>query len=83
MPDMTRSDDSITRRQENRPGLTRSLSRYDLLLAFMPTVFLVSIVVGNLLSIGVQTAFTGASLVGVIALVDALFLHPPEGAGRA
>lgn len=80
---MTSSDIPVDRPQENRSGPSRSLSRYDLLLAFMPAIFLASIVVGNLLSLGVQTALTGASLVGVITLIDALFLHPPKGAGRA
>lgn len=60
-----------------------SLSRYDLLLAFMPTVFLVGIVVGHLLSLGMRTTLTGTSIVGVIALVDALFLNPPSGTGRS
>jgi len=81
---MTSSDNVIPDgRDEDRPVSTHSLSRYDLLLAFMPTVFLVSVLVGRVLSLGVETTLTGASVVGAVALVDALFLHPPRGTGRA
>ena len=81
---MTSSENSTESRGPNdRRVPFHSLSRYDLLLAFVPTVFLVSIIVGNVLSLGTQTALAGASLVGTIALADALFINPPRGTGRS
>ncbi len=81
---MTRSDNTTQHgRADDRRVLFPSLSRYDLLLASMPTVFLVSLVVGNLLSLGIRTTLAGASVAGTVALVDALFLNPPSGTGRA
>lgn len=78
-----RNDTPRYQRSGKRQLPVRSLSRYDLLLAFIPTAFIVSILLGSLLSLGLQSALAGASLVGAIALVDALFLNPPKGAGRA
>lgn len=81
---MTSSENSAESRRPNERRVSfHSLSRYDLLLAFMPTVFLVSLVVGNLLSLGIRTTLAGASVAGTVALVDALFLNPPSGTGRA
>ncbi|AQL44422.1 hypothetical protein BV210_00885 [Halorientalis sp. IM1011] len=54
-----------------------SLSRYDLVLAFIPVVFLLSVVLGYLLSVPFRTTLTGASAVGALALLDALFVNPP------
>lgn len=54
-----------------------SLSRYDLVLAFIPVAFLVSVVIGYLLSVPFRATLTGASAVGALALVDALFVNPP------
>ncbi|MFB6179689.1 MAG: hypothetical protein ABEI77_08200 [Halorientalis sp.] len=59
------------------------MSRYDLVLAFVPTVFLVSLLVGTLFSVETHTAITGAGILGVIALVDALFINPPRGTNRS
>ncbi|MFD1587574.1 hypothetical protein ACFR9U_11305 [Halorientalis brevis] len=82
---MSRSDNTAQRgTADGRRVLFPSLSRYDLLLAFMPTVFLISLVVGNLLSIGFRTALSVAGIAGIAALIDALFLNPPKtGTGRA
>jgi hypothetical protein len=54
-----------------------SVSRYDLVLAAIPSVFLIAILVGNLLSLPATVAVGGASLVASLALADALFVHPP------
>lgn len=54
-----------------------SLSRYDLVLAFVPVVFVSSVVLGHLLSVPFRTTLVGASAVGALALFDALFVNPP------
>jgi hypothetical protein len=57
------------------------LSRYDLVLAAIPSVFVVAVLVGNLLSLPPTTAVAGAALAAGVALVDALFVNPPVDAG--
>jgi len=54
-----------------------SLSRYDLVLAFIPVAFLMSVVLSFVLSVPFRTTLTGASAVGALALLDALFVNPP------
>lgn len=56
-----------------------TLSRYDLVLAGIPTAFVVALLVGQLLSISPQKAILGATIVGTLAVVDALFINPPLG----
>jgi len=80
---MTEQDNSERSRQaSDRFRLFPMLTRYDLVLAFMPTVFMISIVASYLLSIPIRTALLGASLVGTVSLIDALFLNPPRRTGR-
>lgn len=55
-----------------------ALTRYDLVLAIIPTVFLVAVLVGQLLSIPTQVALAGAAVLGAFAVCDALFLNPPR-----
>lgn len=56
-------------------------SRYDLVLAVIPTAFVVALLVGNLLSVSARVALVSASVVGALAVLDALFLNPPTGGG--
>jgi hypothetical protein len=65
--------------ESSRTGLQTidSLSRYDLILVFIPVVFLLSVALGSLLSVSFQTTLVGASAVGALALMDALFVNPP------
>lgn len=58
-------------------NLLDAVSRYDLVLAVIPTAFISAILAANLLSIPASNALIIASFVGTLALVDALFLNPP------
>lgn len=75
---MTRSDDTL--RRTHRGGLldrVPGLSYYDIVLAVVPVAFLVSVLVGRLLSISTRTALVIASVVGGLVVADALFFNPP------
>ena len=62
----------------------RRFSRYDFVLAVIPTAFLIAIVVGQLVSIPTHTTVTAATAIGTLALVDGLFVNPPRsGSGTA
>lgn len=56
----------------------RSASRYDLVLAMIPSAFVIAVLLGNLISLSMQSQLLVAALVGLIALVDALFINPPR-----
>lgn len=62
--------------------LLESVSRYDLVLAVIPTAFLTAILVANLLSISTETTLLAAAMVGALALLDALFINPPGHPGN-
>ncbi|MFB6084581.1 MAG: hypothetical protein ABEJ94_10085 [Halorientalis sp.] len=72
---MPRSDNSGSGRIGSQT--LDSLSRYDLVLALVPVAFLVSVVLGNLLSVPFRTTLAGASAIGALTLLDALFVNPP------
>jgi hypothetical protein len=77
---MATSDKSLDS-VEQRPGapVTRmGLSRYDIVLAVIPTIFVIAILLGHLVSVSLQTAVAFGSLLGVVAVVDALFVNPPR-----
>lgn len=57
------------------------LTRYDLVLAVIPTVFIVALMMGTLLSVSPRLALATASAVGGLAVADALFLNPPNARG--
>jgi hypothetical protein len=57
--------------------LVPSATRYDLLLAVVPAVFLVGVVASHLASLPPRAGLAGASLVAGLAVVDALFRNPP------
>ena len=80
---MATSDNATDRtpnRTDDRSGFPPS--RYDLVLAVIPSVFIVAVLLGHLLSVSARVAVAGASLVAVLALVDALFINPPTS-GRS
>lgn len=56
----------------------RRVSRYDFVLAIIPTAFLAAILAEQIAQLSAQTAVTVASLIGLVAVVDALFLNPPR-----
>jgi hypothetical protein len=69
----------LPKRQDESALAIESLTRYDLVLAIIPSVFLMSLLVGQTLSISMPTVLLGAGLVGVLTVTDALFLNPPNG----
>ena len=62
-----------------------SITRYDLVLGIIPAAFGLALVAGSALGLDAHEAFLGAALVGVLVLVDALYLNPPasSGSGRS
>lgn len=75
---MTGSDDTVQR--THRGGLLarlEKLSYYDFVLAVIPLAFLTSVLVGHLLPVSTRTALVAASVVGGLAVADALFFNPP------
>lgn len=53
-------------------------SRYDLVLAVIPFVLTVGLLTGHLLPVSLEASLAGASLLGTVALADALFFNPPS-----
>jgi hypothetical protein len=74
----TRSPDEQYRNQSARLS---SLSRYDIVLALIPTAFLLTAVASGLFGVSLPTALAAGSVLGVGLLADALFLNPPTGGG--
>lgn len=67
------------------PGYARlrrivsTTSRWDLLLAIIPFAFASAATVSRALGIPLQTGMLAAGVVGLLTLVDGLFLRPPTG----
>jgi len=55
-----------------------SLSHYDLVLAVIPSAFVLAVLLGHLLSVPPRIAFAGAAAVAAMAMIDGLFRNPPE-----
>jgi hypothetical protein len=55
------------------------LSRYDLVLAVVPLGFVLAALVGRILALSASGTLVLGSAVGLVAVVDALFLSPPTG----
>lgn len=53
-------------------------SRYDLVLAVIPAAFLFGALAGTTSSVPTTAAVSAASVVGGLAMLDALFLNPPR-----
>lgn len=66
------------------PGVRRRIDRYDLVLAVIPAAFLFAGLVERFASVPTYLVVATATIVGVLALVDGLFLNPPQsGSGTA
>lgn len=81
---MSTSDDHRYGIGTDRQTVSRRFgTRYDLLLAVIPVVFLCGLVASVLLAAPVQFGLTAASMVSVGLIADGLFRNPPvEGGGR-
>jgi hypothetical protein len=55
-----------------------SVTRHDVVLAVIPTAFIVALLVGQLLSISVEATLVSASIVAGLAVADGLFRNPPR-----
>ncbi len=55
---------------------------HDVLLAMIPLAFLAAIILAQVTSLSNRGAITVASIFAAIALIDALFVHPPSGHSR-
>lgn len=55
------------------------LSRYDLVLAVVPLGFVLAALVGRILALSASGTLVLGSAIGLLAVVDALFLSPPTG----
>ena len=55
------------------------LSRYDLVLAIIPSAFVLAWVLAAVAGLPLRSGLLAASVVGVLAVADALFLNPPRG----
>lgn len=55
-----------------------SVSRYDLVLAVIPTAFLTALLTANLLALPARSTLVIAGFVSALVLIDALFLNPPR-----
>lgn len=58
-------------------GVLTSVSRYDLVIGVIPLVFAVALAATGALDVATHRALAAAAVVGVLALVDALYLNPP------
>lgn len=56
----------------------RRISRYDLVLAVIPAAFLLAGVASQFLAVPTHHVVAAATSVGVLALVDSLFVNPPQ-----
>lgn len=56
----------------------RRFSRYDLLLAVVPTAFVLGLLAVGLADVPFRVAMSSAATVGALALVDGLFINPPR-----
>lgn len=74
------SDDFVTAPRTVREP-TRSISRYDLVLAVIPFAFLAAVALAYATGVGLQPALAAAAGVGALALVDSLFIRPPGFSG--
>ncbi|MCU4719637.1 hypothetical protein [Halapricum hydrolyticum] len=77
-----RTVEPVDRRTEAR-AKGPDLSRYDAVLAAIPSVFLGALLLGHLSPISIQAAIGLGAVLGAIAVVDALFVNPPRPGQRA
>lgn len=70
-------------RPDEQSAKRPTLTRYDLVLSLLPVALLLTAGVAELLGLSTRAALVAWSVVGVVALADALFLNPPRAGGRA
>ncbi len=58
--------------------LAPGVSRYDLVLVVIPLAFAAALVARGVFSVSLHASVLFASVVGGLAVADALFLHPPR-----
>ncbi|MBX0294819.1 hypothetical protein [Haloarcula nitratireducens] len=73
----TRSGRTRDPGEQHRDRPTPSVTRYDLVLALVPTAFLLAAVATEAVGASLHIAFVAGSLLSAAAVTDALFLHPP------
>lgn len=73
---MAASTSSGVPRAAGRGG-DRPLHRYDLVLAVIPLAFALALTADVALAVPTPAALAVASALGGLAVVDALFVHPP------
>lgn len=59
-------------------GPVRRATRYDVVLAVIPVAFLSALLLGSTPAVPGPAAVAVATVVGLLAVVDALFLNPPR-----
>ena len=74
---MPTSTDGDREKDRATTTLVPGATRYDLLLAVVPAVFVLGVGASYLASLPPRTGLAGASLVALLAVVDALFRNPP------
>ncbi|EMA15878.1 hypothetical protein [Haloarcula marismortui] len=60
----------------------QSPTRHDLVLAVIPAVFIFTLAAAVVLGLSLQAAIAGGALIGAVAVIDALFIHPPTRGRR-
>ena len=74
---MSTSTDSDPDQDRATTTLVPQATRYDLLLAVAPAVFVLGVAASHPASLPPRGGLAGASLVAGLAVVDALFRNPP------
>lgn len=77
----TRERDDPRLSDTTNTAAVSGVTRYDLVLAVIPSAFVVALLAGHVLSLSVEASAVFASIVGGLALLDGLFLNPPESGG--
>lgn len=72
---------NAVRRPRKPFAVPTSTTRYDLALGLIPLAFVLAMTLGTVLGLSVQATLVSAALVGVVVLVDALYLNPPVERG--
>jgi hypothetical protein len=70
-----------TSQDTTSPVVGDRLTRYDLILLAIPVALLASLLAHVAVGVPLRTTLVPASLVGALAIVDAVFLNPPTAGG--
>ena len=66
---------------ETLVGVLAAADRYDFALAIIPVAFAVALVATHAFGVSVMQAVTAASVIGILVIIDACYLHPPTDQG--